>query len=169
MRRVEGEHQEEWAILCAAVAEPVQCEAGRDVERVSRVPRAVARGFVEGGIVVRPLPREDFVSVEASRLRLEVPFAEQRGLISRRLHQARKRDDGGMQRFGVGHRTVQVTVLAGEHGRARGPADGIRDEGIDEKHPGAGEAVEVRGAGEVRRISGISGRRRSRVQRGRRT
>ncbi|HYN82791.1 MAG TPA: hypothetical protein VES88_14985 [Gemmatimonadaceae bacterium] len=108
--------------------------------------------FVENGIVVRPLPFEDFVSVEPNGLRLEVPFAEERGLVSRRLHQPRKGDGGGMQRFGVGHHTVQMSVLAGEHGRARRPADGIRDEGVDEQHPGACEAVEVRCARKVRAV-----------------
>ena len=114
---------------------------------------AVIAGGNHGRIVVGALSHQDVVVVEALGRGVEVPFADDRGLVAGLLQQLGKRLLVAVEGVAVAEEPVEVAVLAGlDHGAARA-ADGIGDVAAVEAHALVGDAVHVRG-GHARRIVG---------------
>ena len=137
-------HQAERLGGVATRLEPLDREIRDDLGGVAGVLNALAIAD-HRRVVVRALADEPFIVVKAGGLGLEVPLADQGGLVA-----------GGLEEFGVGllravelvavlAEAVDVAVLACEDDRAGWPADGVGDVTAVEAHAAIGDAVDVGG------------------------
>ena len=80
-------HHHEGALFRLAILEPIDGQIGDDVGGVTLVPPLVEALLRIGGkahlrIVIGALADQPFVVVKAGRLRFQMPFAEEGGLVA---------------------------------------------------------------------------------------
>lgn len=137
------DHEEEGAAGVAGVVEPFDGFVGGEVGDEALFAVA-ALGVVDVvGVVVLTLAGEDFIVVEAGGVGLEVPFADEGGLVTGLLEAFGEGDLGAVEGLLVGALAVGVAVESGEEGGARGGADGVSAEEVAHEHAFCGEAVDV--------------------------
>jgi hypothetical protein len=135
--------EEEGAGRVTTGPEPVEGTIGDDVGRVPFDRRGVRRA-VEQRVVVRSLPAQHLIVIEARRQRQQVPLADHGGLVPRCPEEFGKGQRVRMQRDLVDRDTVQVAVLSGQDGRPARSADRVGHEGVAKEHPLARNAIEIR-------------------------
>ena len=75
---------------------------------------------------------------------LQVPLADDRGLVAGLLQQLGKGLLGAVEAVAVAEEAVDVAVLAGQDDGPAGAADRVGHQAAVEEHPFAGEAIDVR-------------------------
>jgi len=135
-------HEHERLRPVAAFVEPLQGQVGDDVGRVAgEVGGAVGRA--EPGVVVGALADQHPPVVEAGRLGLEVPLADDRRLVAGLLEQLGERLLRRVELDAVVDHPVRVAVLPRLDHRPARRADRVRHKTVMEDHPLGGQAVDL--------------------------
>ena len=108
-------------------------------------------GFLglDDGIIVLALVVEHGVVIEALRLALHVPFADNAGLVAMLLQDFREKSLRRVDACPQLPLSVLVAVESGHQAGAAGCRERIFDKCLAEKHPLGGEAVEVGRRGQL--------------------
>src|SRR5690606_22611319 len=88
VRRIEIDREQERSVMLPAL-QPGERTLGNDLLRCARVPYTVC-GRVQRRVVVRALPRQDFVVVEPLRRGPQVPLPEDRSAVAGAPQQLRE-------------------------------------------------------------------------------
>ena len=136
-------HEKKRLRLVAAVAQPIDRLLSRDVGHVARHVVPTGSRDKRGSVVIA-LPRQDFPMIESGRLTHEVPFADDRRLVTGLLQQLGKRGLAAVEPALVVVEAVLVAVLAGENARPARSANRIGDIAAVKPHPLGRNPVDVR-------------------------
>ena len=112
VRRFVVVEQQEWLVVLA-VLKPVQDGIGDQVGDIAFDRDALAH-LDKFGVVIAPLPWEDFPIVKSRRLAFEMPLANHGGFVARCLHQLWKGLLRAIEGIAVGKLPVFVTVLSAQ-------------------------------------------------------
>ena len=143
MRRLVLAHQQERLRGIAPVLQPIERKIGDQIGDVSFTP-VLAGGGEEVGVVVIALAGQHFPMIETGGVRLQMPLADNGGLVAGGLQQLGHCLLRSVKRLPVVEQSIQVAVLAGQHHGAAGSADGIGHQAIVEAHAFAPDAVDIR-------------------------
>jgi len=134
-------HQQKGPIPIATI-EPPQGPVGDDVGDIPVVLDAVGcRG--ERRVVVLTLAVQHLVMIEAGRPGLQVPFADDRGLVARLLQQLGERHAVGIQRLPKRDNAVDVPVLPREHRRPARSTERVGHECVGEADALRGQPIDI--------------------------
>ena len=158
VRRLVLTHQEERLLVVAPLFQPLDREVRRDVGDVA-VPLHLAVRREELRLVVVALPGQHVPVVEAGRVGLQVPLADQRGLVAGALQPFRDVVLRPVEEVAVVAHAVRDAVLARQDHRATRRADRVGAVHLVEDHALPREAIEVRRAVDARAVGADRGGR----------
>ncbi|OQB39737.1 MAG: hypothetical protein BWY09_00978 [Candidatus Hydrogenedentes bacterium ADurb.Bin179] len=146
VRRLVLYHQHERLVPIPVMVQPVQGLVGDNVRHIPLNPFP-AGGGDEIGIIIIALAGQNGPRVKTGGVRHKMPLAEKGRLIAVLTQQFREGFLAAIEAAAVVPEPVEVAVQAGEHHRAAGAADGVRDKTVAEQGPIPGDTVDVRRGG----------------------
>jgi hypothetical protein len=137
-------HQQEGLARVASFFQELEREVSDDVGDVAFMSD-LAAVFDQHRVVVGPLADEDLPCVESGRIADQMPFADDRRLVPRRLKHLRERRLRAVKpRVVVAEKAVDVAVLSREDDGSARAADGVRAKTVAKQRPPGGDAIEIR-------------------------